>query len=57
MVKNIKLRLSGNVKGDVELNQKTLCTSRLSKGYICNILEAVKGFKLELSGHAERVSN
>ena len=37
--------------GDVELKQKTLCVSKVSKAFICDI--TAKGIKLKLREHDE----
>ena len=47
--KDIKLKLSENL----ELDQKTACVSRLSKGCICKISETPEGITLRLSWNAE----
>jgi len=41
----------GSWGGDVILNQKALCVSRLSKGHMCNILRRTTDVILELSKH------
>jgi hypothetical protein len=49
----IKGKLLGTDEGKVELNQKILCVSRLSKGRICSILETAKSITFKLPGDGE----
>ena len=42
------MRLSGNVEGDVELNQTSISASRLSKEHNCNKSRMAKDIKLKL---------
>ena len=51
-VLGIKLKLLGHV--GIELNQKILFTSVLSKRWICNISVRAKGIKLRVSWYVKR---
>ena len=51
--KDIKVKLSGNVQGDVELNQNLLMCMQVVKGHISNIPGTAQGIKLKLSGHVK----
>ena len=48
--KGMKVKISGNIKGKVELNQNTISVCRLSQEHISGM---AYGFKVELSGNAE----
>ena len=52
-----KLKLTGKVKGSVELNQKALCASRLSEGPIGNKQEKLSLFSQELQAMLMRMLN
>ena len=52
-IEGIMLKLSGNVKENIELNQMTLCASTLSKGLTCGFAETAKGIMLKLSGNVK----
>ena len=54
--KGIKLKVSTVVEGDVELIQKTLSASRLSRKCICSISGTAKSIKLNLSGNSSILS-
>ena len=46
----IKMNFSGNVEGDVELNEKTECASMLSNEYISNVSGTFKDVYLTPTG-------
>ena len=55
--KGIKVKLSGNGEGVVELTQNTLCACRLSIGRVSSISGTAEGVNLNLLGHFEGMLN
>jgi hypothetical protein len=49
----IKLKPSGDIEGQIEINKKILHASSFSKGYICDISNTAKGIKSKLSGNVQ----
>ena len=49
----LKVKFLGNIQGEIQLNQKTVCVYKYSKRHIGNILGMTQSIKLKPSGQVE----